>query len=108
MVCFILTRIIRQVQFQKVVEVHSIIIIYGELHILLIVGWSYKSSICYVTSYTNSSNWLNITYDVYQGVSKTNYSKGTTQYSDVTSTSSSAYPSNGASGSYWYVYKGVY
>lgn len=33
--------------------------------------------------------------------------KGTTQYSDITSTSSNTYPSNGASGSYWYVYKGV-
>ena len=34
--------------------------------------------------------------------------KGTTQYSNVTSTSYSKYPSNGESGSYWYVYKGAY
>lgn len=30
------------------------------------------------------------------------YKKGTTSYGQVTSTSSSAYPSNGVSGSYWY------
>ena len=39
--------------------------------------------------------------------SDTTYSKGTQQYSDVTSTSSSAYPTNGQSGSYWYVYVGI-
>jgi len=41
-------------------------------------------------------------------VKSTTTTKGTTQYSDVTANSSSAYPSNGASGSYWYVYKGAY
>ena len=34
---------------------------------------------------------------------KINQSQGSTKYSYVTSISSSAYPSNGASGSYWYV-----
>lgn len=34
------------------------------------------------------------------------YSKGDTSYGQVTSTNSSAYPSNGASGSYWYVSAG--
>ena len=40
-------------------------------------------------------------------VESTSYSKGDTSYSDATATSSSTYPSNGRSGSYWYVYKGV-
>ena len=35
-----------------------------------------------------------------------NYSQGSTSYGTVTSTSSSAYPSNGQSGSYWYVSAG--
>ncbi len=35
------------------------------------------------------------------------YSKGSNQYLDVTSNSSSTYPTNGKSGSYWYVYKGI-
>lgn len=56
----------------------------------------------------SGTNW-SYTFSVYKKTAKKNisYSKGTTQYSDVTSTSSSTYPSNGASGSYWYVYKGV-
>ena len=41
-------------------------------------------------------------------VANTTYSRGTTQYSDVTSTSRGGYPDNNYSGSYWYVYKGVY
>lgn len=36
----------------------------------------------------------------------TEYSKGDTSYGQVTSTSSSSYPSNGQSGSYWYVSAG--
>ena len=35
-----------------------------------------------------------------------NYSQGSTSYGTVTSTSSSTYPSNGQSGSYWYVSAG--
>ncbi len=35
-----------------------------------------------------------------------NYSQGSTSYGTVTSTSSNAYPSNGISGSYWYVSAG--
>lgn len=34
-------------------------------------------------------------------------SKGTIQYEDATSTSSTEYPTNGKSGEYWYVYKGI-
>lgn len=34
-------------------------------------------------------------------------SQGTTNHGTVMSTSSSAYPTNGLSGSYWYVYKGI-
>lgn len=37
----------------------------------------------------------------------TKYTKGTTSYGNVTSTSSSTYPKDGYSGSYWYVYKGT-
>ena len=36
-----------------------------------------------------------------------NYSQGSTSYGTVSSTSSSAYRSNGISGSYWYVYNGT-
>lgn len=39
--------------------------------------------------------------------SNTTYSKGSSN-GTVTGINSSAYPSNGHSGSYWYVYKGVY
>ena len=39
--------------------------------------------------------------------SDTTYSKGTKQYTDVTSANSSEYPTDGKSGSYWYVYKGI-
>ena len=48
----------------------------------------------------------------YSGESKTNitssttYSKGTTSYGNITASSSSNYPNNNYSGSYWYVYKG--
>ncbi|MCL2788776.1 MAG: hypothetical protein FWD59_09875, partial [Micrococcales bacterium] len=38
---------------------------------------------------------------------KTTQSRGSTYYGTVTSTSSTAYPQNGASGSYWYVYRGT-
>ena len=40
-------------------------------------------------------------------VSDTTYSKGTTQYSDVTSSNSSQYPNNAYQDGYWYVYKGI-
>ena len=62
----------------------------------------------------SSAHWIGSNYGYcielkkYSSKSTRTDKKGTTQYSDVTSTSSSAYPSNGASGSYWYVYKGVY
>lgn len=45
-------------------------------------------------------------YYVYQGQEIVSTSKGSTSYGQVTSTSSSAYPSNGANGSYWYVSAG--
>jgi len=35
------------------------------------------------------------------------FSKGSTSYGTVTSTSASTYPTNGYSGSYWYVYEGI-
>ena len=38
---------------------------------------------------------------------ETVYEQGSTSYGSVTSTNSSAYPNNGYSGSYWYVYSGV-
>ncbi len=38
---------------------------------------------------------------------KATYSKGTTKYTDTTGTTSTAYPTNGRSGDYWYVYKGI-
>lgn len=41
-------------------------------------------------------------------IEDTTYTKGTTQYSDVKGTTKTAYPNNGKSGSYWYVYKGIY
>ncbi len=38
----------------------------------------------------------------------TDRKKGNSQYSDVTSKNKSQYPNNNYSGSYWYVYKGIY
>lgn len=64
---------------------------------------------CYLGSETSYGSTFRC-WDVYRATANgtTTYSKGTTQYTDVTSTSSSEYPSNGRSGSYWYVYKGIY
>ena len=64
---------------------------------------------CYTGCWGSASFNKRYNYDYYNiNVTSTpKYSKGSTKYSDVTSSSSSAYPSNGASGSYWYVYKGV-
>ncbi len=50
-------------------------------------------------------NWGVTKYTVSTG--NTQYSKGTTKYDDVTATNSTAYPTNGRSGNYWYVYKGL-
>lgn len=44
--------------------------------------------------------------DYYIYSSEANYGKGSTSYGRVNSTNSSAYPSNGRSGSYWYVSDG--
>lgn len=65
---------------------------------------------CYTGCWGCSSWNKRYNYDYYNidVTSTPHYSKGSTKYSDVTSTNSSTYPSNGASGSYWYVYKGVY
>ena len=70
-------------------------------------------SVLYVNSLSIGNVNTKNAYQIISGTewkskSQTTYSKGTTQYSDVTSTNNSTYPSNGASGSYWYVYKGVY
>lgn len=56
---------------------------------------------------TSSNNYIEFNIKVIKAEKSTTYSKGVTQYSDVTSTSSSAYPTNAKSGSYWYVYKGL-
>ena len=66
------------------------------------------TSYYYLSSVGNYSGGYNYVMNKYTCSRKTIYSKGTTKYSDVTSTSSTAYPNGGASGSYWYVYKGVY
>ncbi len=52
-------------------------------------SWASESSARYTAVRTTTKN--------------TTYSKGSTKYAAVTSTSSSAYPANGQSGSYWYV-----
>ena len=63
------------------------------------MAWYYR--------FTCENLWKSHYYiDVYSSrVKSTTYSKGSTQYTDVTSTSSSTYPSNGKDGNYWYVYK---
>lgn len=43
----------------------------------------------------------------YSSYTTTAYSKGSTSYGNATSSSSSAYPNNNYSGSYWYVLKGT-
>ena len=72
-----------------------------------LIYWS-KQTNSYTGGMSSSSWWREWEGTVKVVQSKTNTSKGTTKYSDVTSTNNSTYPSNGASGSYWYVYKGVY
>lgn len=47
-----------------------------------------------------------IYYEFYKKTSSLIYSKGSTSYGNISSASSGAYPSNGASGNYWYVLQG--
>lgn len=54
----------------------------------------------YSGAYWNVTDYISV-------LSNTTYSKGTTQYSNTTSTTDSKYPTNGKDGSYWYVYKGI-
>lgn len=65
----------------------------------------YSAYVNHIDSRNKITTWNVIDYTV--GTGATTYSKGTTKYSNVTSTSSSAYPTNAKSGSYWYVYKGL-
>ena len=71
-------------------------------------SYSWVSSWCYISGAKYCCGTYIATVTTYSSKSETVYSKGSTKYSDITSTSSSAYPSNGRSDSYWYVYKGVY
>lgn len=72
-----------------------------------------SGQVCYFKTYlgNNGSIYMggyscwNMT--IYTSKEATKYSKGTTKYSDVTSTSSTSYPNNKESGSYWYIYKGL-
>ena len=49
---------------------------------------------------------LQIIYAYYQGSSTTHYTQGSTYYGTVSSTNRDAYPDNGYSSGYWYVYQG--
>ena len=60
----------------------------------------------YVTALEQSGTGVRFTYSKVASPAKsTTYSQGTTSYGEVTSTASNTYPTNGRSGSYWYVYK---
>ncbi len=64
---------------------------------------------CYLGS-QNSYGSIFKCYKIYRATSELSSSvdsKGTIQYEDATSTSSTEYPTNGKSGEYWYVYKGI-
>ena len=68
---------------------------------------SWVNTIYRVYSIPIGSSNMNITGIEFKAVRGVKYSKGTTKYTDVTSTNKSAYPTNDKSGSYWYVYKGI-
>ncbi len=64
---------------------------------------------CYYCS-TGASACEKVTYaNLYNVIveEKATYSKGTTKYNDTINITSTAYPTNGKSGDYWYVYKGI-
>ena len=75
------------------------------------VGFSSRTEIAYkYVSATYIGDTLNMLFTYSQTiytVPQTVYEQGSTSYGPVTSTNSSAYPNNGFSGSYWYVYSGV-
>ena len=75
------------------------------------VGFSSRTEIAYkYVSATYIGDTLNMLFTYSQTiytVPQTVYEQGSTSYGPVTSTNSSAYPNNGYSGSYWYVYSGV-
>ncbi|WP_301067011.1 hypothetical protein [uncultured Duncaniella sp.] len=89
------------------VEVYRVTIVYTDQGTV-----SSTSSTAYVpnpTDYPSATNYRIINHDGYiykYDTTYTEYSKGSTSYGQVTSTSSTAYPSNGRSGSYWYVSAG--
>ena len=70
-------------------------------------GSDYKTAYKLTGNTDYESGYYLITYSQTAMVVENNtYYKGSTSYGTVTSTSSSAYPSNGKSGSYWYVSAG--
>ena len=59
------------------------------------------------SAYYSSGNDIYIDVDLYHyRAGSTTQTQGSTSYGEVTSTSRSAYPDNGVSGNYWYVYQG--
>lgn len=61
----------------------------------------YYMDLCFTGYNTQAGSSL------YEYEINTNYSQGSTNYGPVTSANSGAYPSNGSSGSNWYVYQGA-
>ena len=58
------------------------------------------------SAYYDGLQWKNENVTYYVVYSYTQSIKGTTSYGNISSSSSSKYPNNNYSGSYWYVYKG--
>lgn len=52
-------------------------------------------------------NKYSIDIERYEYNREASYSKGPTQYENATGITQTAYPTNGKSGDYWYVYKGI-
>ena len=77
-------------------------------------GWTYHANAgsyfysAYVTWTASGMGYTSSLSNIYRYKSyqDTVYHKGSTSYGNISSTSSSAYPSNNYSGSYWYVYQG--
>ena len=72
-------------------------------------SYPYAATIIYCFSSYDGNAAYRVNYSQRkQLVQNTEYSKGTTNYGTVESESTSTYPTNGKSGSYWYVYSHSY
>lgn len=67
-----------------------------------------KKYVSLTGKYYTSDQSVTGSYETFEIVSKTIYSKGSNDLGEVKGTVSNKYPQNDKSGNYWYVYKGEY